>query len=188
MYCERISPASLSFLKSMIGRKLHTIYAPCLAVAGPHLAAPSFSIPLLDEIDGTWRHRFVNVSCQWFETPRFLNDYWRLIVTSDTKPEGIELNASNAMVGPCTMHFYGDVSPISTIDVYELQRLLDTPDDEAVLYDKVICFRCENGRSLCIACQLNGPGLATDVHFSEDEKTMSEFLDGTRLRLTINSR
>ena len=146
-------------------------------------------MPLPDEIDGTWSHRFVNVSCQWFETPRFLNDYCRLVVTSDNKPNGIEVDASNATVEPCTVHFYSNVSPISIIEVYELELpLSDTPDEETVLYDKAICLRCEIGIRLCIAWQLDGPGIATDVHFSEDEKTISDFLEGTRLRLSIDSR
>jgi hypothetical protein len=55
-YSARVSEAGLSVLQSMIGNSFHTIYAPCLQVAGAHLTAPSLSIPVFDKVNGHWSH------------------------------------------------------------------------------------------------------------------------------------
>jgi hypothetical protein len=181
-YCAQISEAGLQTLQGLIGRRIQTIYAPCLQVAGAHLTSPSFSVPLSDEIGGKWIHKYVNFSCEWFEAPLTLTDYWKVLVSIDDKPRGIDVDSTGAIVSPCTIHFYGS-NLVKQIEVFEFHWTAGQGADlEAVTYDNAIRFELEGGKALCIACQLNGPGIATEVHFSDNEALISEFLEGCCMR------
>jgi hypothetical protein len=58
-------------------------------------------------------------------------------------------------------------------------------DAESVVYDRAIRFQRQDGSSFCIACQLNGPGIATEVHVSDEEETIADLLGGCTLRVSI---
>ncbi len=77
---------ALSVLSVLINRQVHRLYAPSLDVAGAHVAGPSFSVPISDQIGDAWVHRFVNLKAIWSETPRFMNDYWELQASDDQTP------------------------------------------------------------------------------------------------------
>jgi len=186
-YCTQISEAGLVVLQGLIGRQVHMVYAPCLQVAGAHLTSPSFSIPVSDQTAEKWVHKHVNFSFEWFETPLTLTDYWKIAVSIDDKPQGIEVNSTGAIVAPCTINFY-ESKPINRIEVFEFNWSAGQEIDmEMVTYDNAIRFECEGGRAFCIACQLNGPGIATEVHLSENEAVISEFLEGSRLRMSLTA-
>jgi len=186
-YFARISQDSLPILQGLIGRQIHRVYAPCLQVAGAHIASPSFSVPLSNEIAGKWVHKYVNFRCEWSETPLTLTDWWKILVSVDNKPCGIEVDSKGAIVAPCTIHFYKS-GPIKQIEVFEFEWSAGQGNEvEAVAYDNAIRFELEGGNALCIACQLNGPGIATEVHLSEDETTIGQFLEGSRLRIRLTS-
>ena len=184
---SRVSEATILVLKTLIGRQVHTVYAPILDVAGTHVAAQSFSISVSDQIGDRWSHRFLNLKAKWSETPRFMNDYWELQALEDQRPLGIHVNAENAMVSPCSIHFYKNGgSEVTKIQVYTLSSPDLEDDSESVVYDKVIEFVRANGTSFCIACQLNGPGIAEDVHLTEDPSIREAFLENCQLRLMFD--
>jgi hypothetical protein len=184
-YSAQISDDGLAVLRSMIGLTVGTVYASCLQVAGQHLTAPAFSIPISSNTSGRWIHRYIVIRCDWFETPHTLTDYWRMSVSDEGAPFGIEMNSEEGLIAPCSIRFY-HATPINKIDVYHFE---ESAGDEQCLeiasYDQAIHFQSANGRSFCIACQLNGPGIATEVHISEDPGTIRQFLDGSPLRLSI---
>ena len=185
IYSAQISDAGLSVLKGLIGRTINLVYASCLQVAGRDLTAPSLSIPTLDEIDGRWIHRYVVIRCNYFETPKTWLDYWEMLVSDEEKPNGIEVNSTNAIVAPCTINFY-HAEPVSRIDIFTFEWSAgEGPDTESVKFDQAIRFQLAGGKSLCVACRLDGPGIGTEVHISEDEETIAEFLKDSRLRLSI---
>jgi hypothetical protein len=171
----------------MIGLTVATVYASCLQVSGQHLTAPAFSIPVSSDASGRWIHRYVVIRCDWFETPHTLTDYWRIFVSDEAAPQGIETDSAQGIVAPCTIKFY-HATPITMIDVYQFEGSAgDAECLEIALYDQAIHFQSANGRSFCIACQLNGPGIATEVHISEDADTIRQFLKGSRSRLSITA-
>jgi len=185
-HTAQISESSILALKSLIGRQVHRVYAPSLDVAGTHVAAPSFSVSISDQIGDAWVHRFVNLKATWSETPRFMNDYWEIQASDDQTPVGISVNAENAMLSPCSISFYENGgSMIARIEIYSLSVSDFEDDNESVLYDKALQFVRENGSSFCVACQLNGPGIAEFVRLSEDPKVIQEFLEDCALRLTL---
>jgi len=185
-HVAQIAQSSILALSVLIGRQVHRVYAPSLDVAGTHVAAPSFSVPISDQIGDAWVHRFVNLKAIWSETPRFMNDYWELQASDDQTPIGISINIENAMLSPCSVSFYENGgSKITRIEIYSLSASDLEDENESVLYDKALQFVRENGSSFCISCQLNGPGIAEFVRLSEDPKVIREFLEGCRLRLTL---
>ncbi len=184
-YETHISEAGLSVLRTMIGNRFYRIYAPCLHVAGSHLAAPSLSIPVFDKVTGDWSHRYVIIRCDWSETPLTFTDYWQVFVSIGDGPLGIDVNKEDAIVAPCTIEYF-QTTPISEIEIYEYRCSYGLDQErENVRYDKAIRFLREDGKAFCITCQLDGPGIATDVHISEDKQIISEFLDGSELRLCL---
>ncbi len=185
-HVAQIAQSSIPALTALIGRQVHRVYAPSLDVAGTHVAAPSFSITISDQIGDAWMHRFVNVEATWFETPRFLNDYWELLPSVDQVPTGITINAENAMVSPCSVSFHENgASMIARIEIYTLSVSDVEDDSESVRYDRALLFVRENSSSFCVACQLNGPGIAEFVRLSEDPKVIQDFLENCVLRLTL---
>ena len=188
VYSDHLSEGGLSVLRDMIGNRFYRVYAPCLQVAGAHLTAPSFSIPVFDRITGYWSNRYVVIQCNWFETPLTFTDYWHIHVSSEDKPDRIPVNFTGAIVAPCTINYF-QVTPISGIEIYEVELSFGLdPARETVRYDNALRFVQESGKAFCIACQLNGPGIATDVHISDDDATIAQFLEGSQLRACFGSR
>lgn len=182
----QISQGTLDALRVLIGRQIHTIYAPVLAVAGTHVSAPSFAISISDEVGDQWVHRFLNFKALWSETPRFLNDYWELLAFEDEAPLGISQNSDKAMLAPCSISFYENgSSAVANIKIYTFSVVDSEDESESVMYDKVIQIAKDNGSSFCIACQLNGPGIADDLHLSEDPLVIQSFLEGCQLRFEL---
>lgn len=97
---SQVSEGTIQALKTLIGRRVHTVYAPILDVAGTHIAAQSFAILISGQIGNQWSHRFLNLKAIWSETPRFLHDYWELQAFEDQRPLGISVDAENAMLSP----------------------------------------------------------------------------------------
>jgi hypothetical protein len=176
-----LSDASISVLRLLLGVQVFTIFAPNLDAAGSHLAAWKFSFLIRKDF-------FVNVSCEWSETPRFLNDSWLITFSESSDPIGIAKNASGALTAPCTISMY-KAEPIEKIEIFEYHDDADGELDESVHYDKAIVFRCgRDGRSFCICCMLNGPGIATDLHFSEDPVVIEEMVSGSKVRLVLEDQ
>lgn len=184
-YSAQISEDGLLILQGLIGRQLSRVLAPCLQVTLAHFTAPSFAIHISDEFAGKWTHKYVNISCDWSETPLTLTDYWRILIFCEDKPAGIDVDSTGAIVAPCTIYFY-KAMPIKKIEVYEFGWSAGQgADAETVKYDQAIRFESEEGKAFCIATQLDGPGIATEVHISEDATTIGEFLEGSQLRVRI---
>ena len=185
-YSLQLSEASLSVLHGLVGRAVHRVYAPCLQVDKRHLTAPSISIPTSDETKHGWVHRYVIVRCEWFETPETRIDYWQLFVDNEDKPSGLDFSEAKGIVAPCTINFYGYSSPILRVEVYEFSWPANEHlGAENVVYDRAIHFQRQDGSSFCIACQPNGPGIATEVHVSDDDETIAHLLSGCTLRVSI---
>jgi hypothetical protein len=184
-YSAPISEAGLSVLQSTIGNSFFTIHAPCLQVAGSHLTAPSFSIPVFDKVRGNWSKQYVVIKCTWSETPLSFTDYWQMLVSASEKPDHIEVDPTGAIIAPCTIRYFR-ATPICKIDVYEFECAVEVDGErELVKYDQGIRFETESGTAFCIACLLNGPGIATEVSISEDYTTICKFLEGSHLRVSL---
>jgi len=185
-YSKQLSPVSILALRELVGRAIHTVYSPCLQVHQRHLTSPSLSIPISDETADGWVHRYVVVTCEWFETPEASIDYWQMLVNVGAKPNDIEKSPSLGLIAPCTVHMYGHNSPIQKIDIYAYFWPATEPSNgEIVTYDRAIRFERADGAAFCISCQLDGPGIATEVHFSDDEETISSLLNGSKVRMSI---
>jgi hypothetical protein len=185
-YSAQISIDDLSVLKELIGHTVHHVFASCLQVTGRHQTAPSFSIPISSNVEGHWAHKYFNFHCEWFETPNTLTDYWRIFVSLDTGPRDVEVHPEKGLLAPCTIQYF-HTAPINKIEVYEFHWSTgEEQDSESVIHDKAIHFHLENAKSFCIACQLDGPGIATEMHISDDDDTIRTFLEGSRLRLTLH--
>jgi hypothetical protein len=185
-YTTQLSNSSLTAVKQLLGRTVVSIYAPCLQVAAQDFTAPSFSIPISDEIGGKWLHRYIIIRCEWYETPVTWTDYWQILVADELKPHGIEDDPQKGIVAPCTIKFY-KAKPVNKIGIYSSARSAGEGNDfEEVEFDQAIRFWCEDGKSFCISCRINGPGIATEVHISEDEQTIEGFLKDSKSRLTLS--
>ena len=93
---------------------------------------------------------FINFSCDWSETPRFLNDSWLITVSESRNPIGIDRDESGALLEPCTISMYR-AKPIRNIEIFEYQDEDDETPEESVHYDQAIHFKCDEDRSFCIA-------------------------------------
>jgi hypothetical protein len=173
-----LSSASISALCDLLGKSIHTIYASHLDAAGAHLAAPQLSLLISKEI-------FVNFYCDWSETPRLLNDSWLITVSESENPSGIDRNESGALLAPCTISLY-HAKPIRKIEIFAYRYEDDETPEESVHYDQAIVFKCDEGRSFCIACMLNGPGISEDLHFSEDAQVIREMVSHSKSRLVLD--
>lgn len=174
---EFLSEQSIAVLRSLVGKTIHTIWSPDLHAAGAHLAA--WTLSMLLEKDS-----FINFSCEWSETPKFLNDSWQITVTTGTDPLNIPKNDSGAYISPCNIHMYSS-GPIRKIEIFEYSyKSTHEGIEEAVHYDQALLFHCE-ARSFCIACMLNGPGIATSMHFSEDASVVQEMIRESTVRFTL---
>ena len=170
---------SVAVLRSLIGSTSYRILAPCLQVAGQHFTSPSLSIE-------TGLKSYIAISCEWFETPFSRDDYWRIVISETNTPNGIEVRSDGALVAPCTINFYR-AEPISSIELHASRwDWSDDGDEEHVEYDSALLFHMSGRRLFCIWCQLNGPGIATEVHFTEDRELISEVLKGTQFRLRLD--
>jgi len=178
MVIRQLSDESIATLRRLIGTTIHTIWCPNLDAAGAHLAAWTFAM-LIE------KGRFINFACQWSETPIFLNDSWLLQVSESDDPVNIDKSEDGAYRGVCTISIYG-AQPIERVEVFEYQSETDQDHpEETTLYDQALIFQCAGGRSFCICCMLNGPGIATYLHFSEDISVMEEMIRGSRNRLVL---
>jgi hypothetical protein len=174
---EFISNSSIAILQGLIGKTIHTIFTPHLDAAGPHLAAPTLS--MLASKD-----HFINFSCKWSETPQFLNDSWQITVAEHSDPLDIAQNASGALIDPCSISMY-HATPIEKIEILEYSYAAEGEGaEEAVTYDQAILFHCAD-RSFCIACMLNGPGIAEYLHFSENVEVIQQMVSESTVRLVI---
>jgi hypothetical protein len=173
-----LSDESVSVIRKLLGVKVHTIFAPNLDAAGAHLAASKLSILIKKD-------HFVNFSCEWSETPRYLNDSWLIEVAESSNPIGIQQDDSGALIAPCTISLYR-AQPIIKIQIYDYcYAPEDEGPEESVQYDQAILFHCAEERAFCIGCLLNGPGIANDLHFSEDAGVIQELLNGSTNRLVL---
>ncbi len=165
-------------MDGLLGLTLYRIYTPCLQVDRQHFAAPNLSLHIE-------QHGWLVVACQWFETPQTHIDYWRLVTSLQQRPEGIDVDSTGAIVAPCTINFFHSTA-ISKIEIFTAEVPCNEAEaTEHVVYDKAIHFHREDGRTFCIACQLDGPGIATDVHFSEDVDTIKTLIGDACLRLCL---
>ena len=173
-----LSPGSVAGLRRLIGREIYTIFAPNLDAAGSHLAA--WTLSMLLEKD-----RFLNFSCEWSETPYFLNDSWQITVAEGQSPLNIAKNESGALISPCTINLYG-AKPITKIEIFSRSNISANEGiEETVNYDQAIVFQCEEGRAFCIGCLLNGPGIATYLHFSENREVIAAIVAESSVRLVV---
>ena len=173
-----LSTESISALRQLLGKTIHSIWAPNLDAVGAHLAAWTLSMHLS-------QRSFMNFSCEWDETPQFLNDSWLITVKEDSSPLNIAQNETGAFLGVCNIDMY-HAKPIIKIDIFAYTNCADNEaPEETVNYDQAILFTCENEKAFCIGCMLNGPGIAEYLHFSEDWSAIQEILEHSSIRLTI---
>jgi hypothetical protein len=178
MVIRRISDESIETLRRLIGVSVHTIWCPNLDAAGAHLAA--WTLAMLIE-----KGRFFNFSCEWSETPIYLNDSWMIEVFEASGPANILKNNEGAYLNVCSISMWR-AQPIEQIEIFEYQTETDKEHpEETTLYDQALVFRCAGGRSFCICCLLNGPGIATYLHFSEDPAVVEEMTSGSKVRLVL---
>lgn len=187
-HVKQLSAKSICALRTLIGRQIHRVYAPSLDVAATHCSAPSFSFPTSDQLGDLWKHSHINVRASWFEAPVTGIDDWKIEASHDPQALGIPVDASGAMLGPCTVNFYEHGgSAVTAVEIYSFSDEANVGSDrEVVTFDQVICFVRADETRLAIACQLNGPGIATDIHLSDGPADIAQFLEGCVLRLNLS--
>jgi hypothetical protein len=164
-------------LKNLIGIFPWRILAPRIQVAGMHLTSPSLSIER--------GQSYSAISCVWFESPHTFKDYWRLSITEAPSPAGIEVRSDGAIVGPCTINLF-HATPISAIEIYSSRwEWSDGEAEESVEWDSALLFHLQDRRRFCVWCQLDGPGIATEVSFTENHELMADILMEAALRIRI---
>jgi hypothetical protein len=175
---KRLSTNSISALRKLLGTTVHTWWATNLDAAGAHLASWTLSMLL-------GQKSFMNFSCEWHETLKFLNDSWLITVREDSSPLNINRDDTGAFLGVCTINMYS-ATPIKRIDIFEYTNSADNEGpEETVNYDQAILFTCEGERTFCIGCMLNGPGIATYLRFSEDQTAIQTIVEHSTIRLTL---
>lgn len=173
-----LTDQSIAALRRLLGRTIYTIYAPNLDAAGAHLAAWTLSMSLE-------KNSFMNFSCQWSETPHFLNDAWQITVAEGKGPLGIRVDESGALISPCTISMY-KAKPIERIEILAFTNAADNEGvEETVNYDQALLFTCEGARAFCIGCLHHGPGIAEWMHFSEGPEVINEIVAGSSVRLVL---
>jgi hypothetical protein len=184
-YSAQLSEISLSALKRLVGVTVDRIYASSLQVSGDHLTAPSFSIPISTHVRKQWVHRYVVIRGEWFETPHTLTDYWQMSASLTEERGNVQARFEDSPLAPCTIK-YLYAEPIQRIEIYEQKWSAgENLHLETVRYDQAIRFYLESGKSFCIACQLDGPGIATEVNISDNEASIASFLKGSSLRMMV---
>lgn len=174
---ELLSSESIAALQNLLCKSIYTIWAPNLDAAGAHLAAWTLSMNLSKD-------SFMNFSCEWSETPYYLNDSWQITVQEGIAPLNIKRQADGAYLDVCTISLY-QAKPIRQIEILTYEDIDKDRPEETVHYDQAIKFVCEEGKMFCIGCLLNGPGIATYLHFSEDPSVIQEMTDGSTARLCL---
>jgi hypothetical protein len=165
-------------LRNLIGITPHRILTPCIQVAGTHFTSPSLSIE-------RGRKSYTSISCVWFESPHTFKDYWRLSVIETPSPAGIEVRSDGAIVAPCTINLFG-ATPIASIEIYGSRwEWSDDEAEERVEWDSALLFRLLDNQHFCVWCQLDGPGIATEVSFTESNELTAEVLREAALRIRI---
>jgi hypothetical protein len=173
-----LSTDSISALQKLLGKTIHTLWAPNLDAAGAHLASWTLSM-LLDQ------GSFMNFSCEWHETPKFLNDSWLITVRQDGSPLNIARDDTGSFLGVCSINMYF-AEPIERIDIFAYSNSAESESqEETVNYDQAILFTCEGEKAFCICCMLNGPGIATYLHFSEEDRIIREMIAESTIRLVL---
>jgi hypothetical protein len=128
---------------------------------------------------------FLNLSCQWSETPHFLNDSWQITVAEQRYPLKIAVSESGELISPCTISMY-EAKPIEKIEIFAFTNSADNEGDlETVSYDQAILFNCAGARTFCVGCMLDDPGMAEYLHFSEDQAVIENIVDGSSIRLVL---
>jgi hypothetical protein len=175
---KSLSTNSISALRKLLGKTIYTLWAPNLDAAGAHLASWTLSM-LLDQ------NSFMNFSCEWDETPKFLNDSWLITVGEDSSPLNIARDDTGAFLGVCNIRMYS-ATPIKRIDIFAYTNSGDNEGpEETVNYDQAILFTCEGERAFCIGCMLSAPGVATYLQFSEDQTVIQTIVEHSAIRLTL---
>jgi len=143
-----------------------------------HITSPSLSIECGPQA-------YSAISCAWFESAHSFKDYWRLSIAETASPAGIEVRSDGAIVSPCTINLFG-ATPISSIEIYSSQwKWSDCEAEERVEWDSALLFYLQDRRRFCIWCQLDGPGIATEVSFTESLDVIQHALIDAALRLRI---
>jgi hypothetical protein len=174
----RLDDESHRSLMKLIGVSPWRILAPCIQAAGMHFTSPSFSIE-------RGPNAYSTITGAWFESPHTFTDYWRLSIADAVGPEGIEVRSDGAFVAHCTIRLFG-ATPITTIEVYGSRwRWSDSDSEERIEWDSALLFHLQDRRHFCIWCQIDGPGIATEVSFTENPELIREILKDTTLRTRI---
>jgi hypothetical protein len=175
----QLDARSITALSSLIGSTPYRILTPCLQVAGQHYTSPSLSLE-------TGSKDYIAISCEWFETPYSRADYWRIVISETNAPTSIEVRSDGALVAPCTINLYG-AELISSIEIHSSRwDWSDKGDREHVEYDSALVFRMSGEPRFCIWCQLNGPGIATEVHYTENRELIDEILRYIQVRIRLD--
>jgi hypothetical protein len=174
----RLDEESMQSLERLIGITRWRILTPCIQVAGPHITSPSFSIPRGPQA-------YSAISCAWFETPHTFSDYWRLSVTEAPSPMGIDVRSDGAIIAPCTINLF-QVTPISLIEIYSSRwEWASGEAEERVEWDSALLMHLQDRQRFCVWCQLDGPGIATEVSFTQSPDLIAEVLKEATLRMRI---
>ncbi len=184
-FIAQLDEQSISALKHLIGARPFTISAPSLQVAGEHFQAPSLSFK---RSDTDW----ITIGCELHGSPRGNRDfdYWQLWATQDSSPGGIQVRPDGTLVSPCKI-WRNDTRIISSIEVRgSYSSWNDFDIGETATFDSALVFETEDprhppSRRFCIWCQVNGPGGALELHYTESRELIENVIKGTSLRLRL---
>jgi len=95
------------------------------------------------------------------------------------------VRSDGAIVAPCTINLFG-ATPISSIEVYSSRWEWSSGEaKECIEWASALLFHLQDRRRFCVWCQLDGPGIATEVSFTESLDAIQHALIDAELRLRI---
>lgn len=136
-YSAHLDEQQIKILRSCIGKQIQSVNSPG---AENHYDSSyigtyySFSISINNDF-------FLLIKNVWLETDVY-NDYWKLIIKRDDKPEGIVYNnKQRSYSGPHFTYHLPRALRLHKIEIYEKTELLG---EEQIQFDYAVLFHLED--------------------------------------------
>jgi len=94
-------------------------------------------------------HRYLNLNCQWLETPINAFDYYQIVTSISTTPAEISTKINKGLaepVFPVSLFSFENSNELERISIY--QEVVDL-EEETLTYDKALLFNRKDGKRIC---------------------------------------
>lgn len=167
----------LSVLRRLIGLPLQTIFSPAVGVdkRGVHASHLSMAV----EKGKQW----LNLRCDWDDTPKHHVDYFHIEVVVGQEPEKIAVKRDEPGIGgllfPVSSISTNNISPTKRIVVFSMEESFE---DESVAYDAAIVFERNDGTRFALVVDNT---IAGQLIFVTDEQAIGSAERKYTQRVTV---